>query len=145
MSFVGSYTLRQLSPLFTGEVFLLCFSPLLSDLRISAVVGQDDHIWMRPRLGGGRGRGWLALAFDSPNDVQQDLGMARISLGRLIDHLLNNSQELADFPTPAILGDDDALVQRLVQHSLQVLGSRWGPQGLPDCPFLKRLCGGGLP
>src|SRR5271154_5069946 len=77
MSFVR-YTLRQ--PLFSSEVFVLLFSQLLGHLRISAVVRQDDHISMRPRLSRGRGRGWLALAFDIPNNIKQDLGIARNSV-----------------------------------------------------------------
>jgi hypothetical protein len=44
---------------------------------------------------------WAAI----PNDVEQDLGMAPIGLGRLIDDLLDNGQEFGDFPTPAILDD----------------------------------------
>jgi hypothetical protein len=72
------------------------------------------------------------LAFYIPNDVKQDLGMAPIvGFGRLIDHLLNDGQELGDFPTPAVLDDDDALVQRL--RSAKSSGS-WHQVGGPkDC------------
>src|SRR6202035_210266 len=56
LSFVGSYTLRQLSPPFSGKVFRFCLSQLLGVLRISAVVGQDDHTGIRPGLGA---RNWV--------------------------------------------------------------------------------------
>jgi hypothetical protein len=61
--------------------------------------------------------------------------MAPIGLGRLIDHLLNNGQELADFSTLAILGDADALVQRFVQQSPQVLGTRWAAARIARLAF----------
>src|SRR5215813_1305341 len=127
-----------------GEVFVLLFSQLLRLLRISAVVRQDDHISMRPRLSGGRGKGWLALAFDIPNNIKQDLGIAPIGLGRLIDDLLNNGQQLADFPTPAVLGDDDAFVQRFVQQSLQILGTRWAAPRIAGLAFLETAVRGRL-
>ena len=49
------------------------------------------------------------------------------------------------FLTPAILGDDDRLVQRLAQQRRQVLAPGGRPRGLPDWPFLKRVWRGGLP
>jgi hypothetical protein len=84
------------------------------------------------------------LAFDIPNDIKQDLGVAPIGLGRLIDELFNNDQQLADFPTPAILGDYDAFVQRFVQQSLQIFGTRRAALRIAGPAFLETTVRGRL-
>jgi hypothetical protein len=71
--------------------------------------------------------------------------MAPIGLGRLIDELFNYDQQLADFTTPAILGDDDTSFNASFSRVFKFLAPGGRPLGLPDRPFSKRLCAGGLP
>src|SRR5438105_1503815 len=69
------------------------------------------------------GRAGLGMALDVAKHRQQDLDGFQIGLGRSIDELGDDRFALADLALPAILGDDDELVQRLVQQCLQVLGA----------------------
>lgn len=61
------------------------------------------------------------MAFDVPNQVDQDLDRAPISFGRAIDELCADHFALGDFATRAIIGDDHQLVQRPDQQCPQVL------------------------
>jgi hypothetical protein len=58
--------------------------------------------------------------------------------------LFEGGLALADPSPPAILGNDDGFVERLVQQARQVFCSR-GHGGLPDWPRLNRVSRGGLP
>jgi hypothetical protein len=49
--------------------------------------------------------------------------IARKSGGRAVDDLGDDRLALGDLATPAILGDDNELVERVTQQRLQVLGT----------------------
>jgi hypothetical protein len=92
----------------------------LDDLRVG--LGEYGRV-------GGAG---LGMALDVAQHPQQDLDGFKIAFGRAVDELSNDRFTLADFATPATFGDDDELVQRLVQQGLQVLAPGGRPRGLPD-------------
>ena len=56
-------------------------------------------------------------------EFEQEFGAAPIALGRFVDYLLDDGLALADFSPPAILGNDDGLVERFDEQGRQVLGT----------------------
>jgi hypothetical protein len=58
------------------------------------------------------------LAFDIPHHVEEDLDRAKIGR-RAVDELGDDRLALGDLATPAILGDDNELVERVTQQRLQ--------------------------
>jgi hypothetical protein len=60
---------------------------------------------------GGLGSCRRRPAFDVELEFEQEFGGPPIALGRLIDELLDNGLAFTDFSPPAILGDDDELVE----------------------------------
>src|SRR6516225_5768643 len=86
---------------------------LLDDL----LVGGAERALRGFRFGG---------AFALVQRVEQQFGGAPIALGRLVDELLDDGLAFADGSPPAILGDDDKLIERVDQKCLQVFGAR-GP------------------
>src|SRR6516162_9617183 len=65
----------------------------------------------------------FAPVFDVELDVEQEFGGAPIALGRLVDELLDDGLAFADCSPPAILGDDDRLVECFAEQGRQVLGA----------------------
>src|SRR6516164_8008443 len=66
----------------------------------------------------------FGAAFAPVQRVEQQFSGAPIALGRLVDELLDDGLAFADGSPPAILGDDDQLVERVDQQRLQVFGAR---------------------
>jgi hypothetical protein len=85
------------------------------------------------------------MALDVAQHRQQDLDGFQISLGRAIDELRDDRFALADLALPAILGDDDKLVQRLVEQGLQVLGAGRPAARVAGLAFDELAVRGGLP
>src|SRR5205807_3568265 len=75
-----------------------------------------DHLLVRLAEDGGLGRGRLGLALDVSHQVEQDLDRAPIRCSRAVDELSDDRLALADLPTPAVLGHDNRLVQRVTQQ-----------------------------
>ena len=75
----------------------------LDDLR----VGLGECVMV-----GGAG---LGMALDVAEHAQQDLDGSIVRFGRAVDELGDDCFALADLAAPAVLGDDDELVQCLVQ------------------------------
>src|ERR1700746_2604202 len=60
-------------------------------------------------------------AFEILLDVEHKFGGAPTAFGRLVDELLDNGLAFADLSPPAVLSNDDALVQRLAEQGREVL------------------------
>jgi len=71
--------------------------------------------------------------------------IAQIGFGRLVDELGDDCLAFAELAPSAVVGDGDELVERLIEQPRKILGARRPPRGLPDWPFMKRVCRGGLP
>src|SRR6516165_12379315 len=69
--------------------------------------------------------------------VEQQFGGAPIALGRLVDELLDDGLAFADGSPPAILGDDDKLVECVNQQCLQVFGARHPAARIARLAFCK--------
>src|SRR5438270_7882495 len=82
-----------------------------------------DHLLVRLAEGGGLGGCRLGLALDVSHQVEQDLDRAPIRRSRAVDELSDDRLALGDLPTPAVLGHDNRLVQRVTQERLEILCS----------------------
>src|SRR5262249_13534306 len=58
-------------------------------------------------------------------EFEQEFGAAPIALGRFIDDLLDDGLALADFSPPAILGNNDGLVERFDEQGRPGRGTTW--------------------
>jgi hypothetical protein len=104
-----------------------------------------DHLLVRFSELGGFARSRLSLTFDIAHNVEEDFDRAKIGGGRAVGELSDNRFTLADLATPAILRDENALIERLIEERREILGPDGRPRGLPDRPFTKRVARGGLP
>jgi hypothetical protein len=64
------------------------------------------------------------------------------NLTKFVDQLCDDRLTLGNLAALAVDRRRHRLVERLGQQRPQVCGS--GTRGLPDCPFLNRVCTGGL-
>src|SRR5690349_1541295 len=64
----------------------------------------------------GLGRCDLRPVFNVPNDVEEDLECTEIGCGGAVDELCDYRLALGDLPMPAVLSDDDGLVECLIEQ-----------------------------
>src|SRR5690348_9166175 len=74
-----------------------------------------DDLLVRRGEGGDFGGCRFGLGFDVADQVEQDLERAQIGCRRAVDELRDDRFAFRDLATPAILGDDDRLVERFTQ------------------------------
>jgi len=85
------------------------------------------------------------MALDVAEHAQQDLDGFIVRFGRAVDELGDDCFALADLAAPAVLGDNDELVNALFNRVFRFLAPGGRPRGLPDWPLTNWLRRGGLP
>ena len=101
-----------------GQVFEHHFSPF--EKRILSCSITFSSASLKAEVSGEAGSG---LALDVSHQVEQDLDRAPIRCSRAVDELSDDRLALGDLPTPAVLGHDNRLVQRVTQQRLEILCS----------------------
>ena len=91
----------------------------------------------------GSGGGVAGLVLDVFHHVDQHLGRAQIGTRRFVDHLRDDRLALGDLAARPSSVATTVSFSAAASNAGRLLVLR--PPGLPDCPFLKRLCSGGLP
>jgi hypothetical protein len=86
----------------------------------------------------------VCLGFDVAKHREDNLSGFEIGRCRFVDELDDEGFALGDLFASPVLDDDNRTVQRIAQQGRMFFLPRGRPFGLPDRPFWKRVCKGGL-